>query len=108
MGRVNSSAGTDQPAFRALRELARLDQGWIKVCCAERISKPPYSAAVPFARALVEVSPARVLWGTDFPHPNLDHKADEALLVDLVPLFATTIEDRQRLLVDNPARLYRF
>jgi predicted TIM-barrel fold metal-dependent hydrolase len=108
MGRVDSTAGLDQPAFRALLELARLEQCWIKVCGSERISKPPYSAAVPIARALIEASPTRILWGTDFPHPNLDHKANEALLVDLIPLFARTIENQQRLLVDNPARLYRF
>jgi 2-pyrone-4,6-dicarboxylate lactonase len=107
MGRADSSAGLDQPAFRALLELARLDHCWVKVCGAERISKPPYSAAVPFARALMETSPTRVLWGTDFPHPNLDHEADEAALVDLIPLFAAA-DNRQRLLVDNPARLYGF
>ena len=49
---------------------------------------PPYSAAVPIAHALVEASPDRVLWGTDFPHPNATHEADEADLVDLVPQFA--------------------
>ena len=108
MGRVDSAAGLDQPAFRALLELARLERCWIKVCGSERIAKPPYTAAVPFARALVEAAPGRVLWGTDFPHPNLDHTADEAILVDLVPLFAATTAERQQLLVTNPARLYGF
>lgn len=108
MGRMDSAAGVDQPAFRALIELAKTERCWIKVCGAERIAKPPYAAAVPFARALVEAAPGRVLWGTDFPHPNLDHKADEATLIDLIPMFAATAERRQRLLVGNPALLYGF
>jgi 2-pyrone-4,6-dicarboxylate lactonase len=108
MGRVDAAAGTQQPAFRALLELAKRENCWIKVCGAERISLPPYGAAVPIARALVEAIPDRVLWGTDFPHPNLKHEADEADLVDLVPQFAVTAEAQRKLLVDNPARLYGF
>jgi len=108
MGRVESAAGTEQPAFQALLELAKLDHCWIKVCGSERISPPPYAAAVPFARALTETSPDRVLWGTDFPHPNLNHVVDEADLVDLVPRFATTAAAQRKLLVENPAQLYGF
>jgi predicted TIM-barrel fold metal-dependent hydrolase len=69
---------------------------------------PPYAAAVPIARALAEASPSRVLWGTDFPHPNATHEADEAELVDLVPQFAPQPLAQNSLLVDNPARLYGF
>jgi predicted TIM-barrel fold metal-dependent hydrolase len=108
MGRVEAAAGTEQPAFRALLELAKRENCWIKACGAERISLPPYAAAVPIARALVEAIPDRVLWGTDFPHPNLKHEADEADLVDLIPQFAVTAEAQRKLLVDNPARLYGF
>jgi predicted TIM-barrel fold metal-dependent hydrolase len=108
MGRVPAAAGVDQPPMRALLELARLDNCWIKVCGAERISMPPYAQAVPIARALVEAAPDRVLWGTDFPHPNATHEADEADLVDLVPRFAAIALAQRRLLVDNPARLYGF
>lgn len=108
MGRVNFTVGLDQPAFRGLLELARLEQCWIKVCGSDRIAKPPYAAAVPFARALVEATPSHVLWGTDFPHPNLDHVADEAALIDLIPMFAAAAQERQRLLVGNPAQLYGF
>jgi len=61
MGRVPSADGVDQPPLRALIELSRLENCWIKVCGAERISMPPYAAAVPIARALVEASPNRVL-----------------------------------------------
>jgi predicted TIM-barrel fold metal-dependent hydrolase len=105
MGRVDAAAGTQQPAFRVLLELARRENCWIKVCGSERIAPPPYAAAIPVARALVEASPDRVLWGTDFPHPNLNHPADEADLVDLIPQFAVTPQAQRKLLVDNPARL---
>jgi len=108
MGRVEATAGTQQPAFHALLELAKRENCWIKVGGAERISLPPYAAAVPIARAIVAAIPDRVLWGTDFPHPNLKHEADEADLVDLIPQFAVTAEAQRKLLVDNPARLYGF
>jgi 2-pyrone-4,6-dicarboxylate lactonase len=108
MGRVPAKDGVDQPPLKALLALARLENCWIKVCGAERISMPPYAAAVPIARALVEAAPERVLWGTDFPHPNATHETDEADLVDLVPQYAATPQAQQRLLVDNPARLYGF
>ena len=85
-----------------------LENCWIKVCGAERIDMPPYDKAVPIARAMVEAAPERVLWGTDFPHPNATHEADEADLVDLVPQFAPDALAQRRLLVDNPARLYGF
>ena len=108
MGRVESAKGTDQPAFRALLDLVAMPQCWIKVSGSERISFPPYDAAIPFARALVEAAPDRCLWGTDFPHPNPTHEADEADLVDLIPKFAPDPALQRRLLVDNPARLYEF
>jgi 2-pyrone-4,6-dicarboxylate lactonase len=108
MGRVPSAAGVEQPALRALIELAGNQNCWIKVSGAERISMPPYAAAAPIARALVEAAPGRVLWGTDFPHPNATHAADEADLVDLLPQFAATPLAQHCLLVDNPARLYGF
>jgi 2-pyrone-4,6-dicarboxylate lactonase len=108
MGRVPAAAGLDQPGLRALIELSRLENCWIKVCGAERIAMPPYDQAVPIARALVEAAPERVLWGTDFPHPNATHQADEADLVDLVPRYAPDELAQRRLLVDNPARLYGF
>jgi 2-pyrone-4,6-dicarboxylate lactonase len=108
MGRVPAKDGVDQPPLRALLELASMPKCWIKVCGAERISLPPYAGAVPIAHALVEAAPERVLWGTDFPHPNATHEADEADLVDLVPQFAPQALAQRRLLVDNPARLYGF
>ncbi len=108
MGRVPVKDGVDQPPLKALLELAKLENCWIKVCGAERISMPPYAEAVPIAHAIVSAIPNRVLWGTDFPHPNPTHEADEADLVDLVPQYATEAAMQQHLLVNNPARLYGF
>lgn len=108
MGRVPGAAGTGQPALRALLDLAQMERCWIKVCGSERISLPPYAEAVPIARAVIDAAPDRVLWGTDFPHPNATHEADEADLVDLIPKFAPDPGVQKKLLVDNPARLYGF
>jgi predicted TIM-barrel fold metal-dependent hydrolase len=109
MGRVKAGAGLEQPAFKALLELAALDNCWIKVSGAERVSTtgPPFHDAIPFARALVRAAPDRVLWGTDWPHPNVGtHLPNDGDLVDLVPLIAPDEGHRQKLLVDNPTRLY--
>ncbi len=108
MGRVPAAGGVEQPAFRALLELVKMESCWIKVCGSERISMPPYTPAIPIAAALMKASPDRTLWGTDYPHPNATHDADEADLVDLVPQFAPDAAAQKRVLVDNPARLYGF
>ena len=110
MGRVNAADGLDQPGFKALLELARQDNAWFKVSGPDRISAagPPFHDALPFAQALVAAAPDRVLWGTDWPHPNNRWRPDDADLVDLLPLIAPDAPARHKLLVDNPARLYGF
>ncbi|WP_426959395.1 amidohydrolase family protein [Muricoccus radiodurans] len=108
MGRVDPALGVEGPAFRALLELVKDDRIWVKLSGAERMTTTPFAEAVPFAAALLRAAPMRVLWGTDFPHPNLTTPVDEAELLNLLPAFAPTPEDRQRLLVDNPAALYGF
>jgi 2-pyrone-4,6-dicarboxylate lactonase len=107
MGRAPASDGVAQAPFQTLLELARHEHIWVKVSGAERIAAPPFRAAVPFAQALMRVAPGRVLWGTDFPHPNLKHEVDEADLVDMLPDYGDAAA-LQRLLVDNPTRLYGF
>ena len=83
---------------------------WSKVSGAERLSvsgPPDYADVVPFARHIVETFPDRVIWGTDWPHPNMkSHMPDDGNLVDLVPRIAPTEDLQRRLLVDNPMRLY--
>jgi predicted TIM-barrel fold metal-dependent hydrolase len=85
-----------------------MDTCWIKVCGAERISPPPYERALPFRPGPRRGRTGAGLWGTDFPHPNLNHVAEEADLVDLVPRIAAAEREQRLLLVDNPARLYQF
>ena len=108
MGRVPAKDGIDQAPFKTLLDLAKLPNCWIKVCGSERIDFPPYDKAVPIARKILETIPDRVLWGTDFPHPNSTHEADEGELVDLVPHIAVSADLQRKLLVDNPANLYEF
>lgn len=108
MGRVDPALGTEGSAFRTLLDLLRDERIWVKLSGAERMTHAPFAAALPFARALLRAAPERVLWGTDFPHPNLATPVDEMELLNLIPDFAPTEADRQRLLVDNPARLYGF
>jgi 2-pyrone-4,6-dicarboxylate lactonase len=108
MGRVDVALGLEQPAFALLIELMKDDRAWVKVSGAERMAKYPYDAALPFAQALVVARPDRVLWGTDFPHPNLSDPVEENDLVAMIPRVAGDSAARHRLLVDNPARLYGF
>ena len=109
MGRVPVRDGLDQTPFRLLLELLKRQNWWVKVSGAERISEtgPPFADAVPFAQRLIAAAPDRVLWGTDWPHPNVRWEPDEADLVDLLPSFADAAA-LQQVLVDNPARLYGF
>lgn len=109
MGRVPVRDGLDQAPFRLLLELLKRPNWWVKVSGAERISEtgPPFADAIPFAQRLIAAAPDRVLWGTDWPHPNVRWEPDEAGLVDLLPRFADAAA-LQQVLVDNPARLYGF
>ena len=110
MGRPDVRKGVDDPEFRRyLRLLDEHENIWSKVSAPERltVSGAPYDDVVPFARTLVEHFPDRVLWGTDWPHPNMPVEApDDGVLVDVIPKIAVTPELQRKLLVDNPTRLY--
>ena len=118
MGRPDVTKPIDGPEFSLFLKFMREHENvWSKVSCPERLSVcgPPalngeqnaYRDVVPFARRVVEEFPDRVLWGTDWPHPNLkDHMPDDGLLVDFIPHIAPTAELQHKLLVDNPMRLY--
>jgi predicted TIM-barrel fold metal-dependent hydrolase len=112
MGRVPTRDGLSQPPFLLLLQLARSNERcWIKISGAERISSagPPFEDAVPFARALIDAAPDRILWGTDWPHPNISrYMPNDGDLVDLIPLMMPDPLVQQRILVDNPHRLYQF
>lgn len=111
MGRPDVTQPVDGPEFELFARLLREHQNiWSKVSCPERLSKsgpPTYDDVVPFATRIVETFPDRVLWGTDWPHPNMkSHVPDDGKLVDFLPRIATTPELQRKLLVDNPMRLY--
>ena len=111
MGRPDVTQPVDGPEFELFVRLLREHQNiWSKVSCPERLSKsgpPTYDDVVPFATRIVETFPDRVLWGTDWPHPNMkSHMPDDGKLVDFLPRIATTPELQRKLLVDNPMRLY--
>jgi 2-pyrone-4,6-dicarboxylate lactonase len=109
MGRIDASQGLDQGPFSTLLKLLRKKHVWVKVSGPERISKQPapWRDAAPFARRLIAEHGERVLWGTDWPHPNLAVVPDDGDLVDFMGEIADA-KARQALLVDNPARLYGF
>lgn len=110
MGRPDVTKGVDHPDFQ--RFIALMDENpniWTKVSCSERLTAdgPPYDDVIDFGKTLVARFPDRVLWGTDWPHPNMkSHVPDEGVLVDVVPRIAPTAELQQQLLVTNPMKLY--
>jgi 2-pyrone-4,6-dicarboxylate lactonase len=122
MGRPDVGLPVDGPQFELFVKFMRdYPNVWSKVSCPERLSvtgpkalpgqirgeAAAYRDVVPFAKRIVETFPNRVLWGTDWPHPNLkDHMPDDGLLVDFIAHIATTAELQRKLLVDNPMRLY--
>ncbi|WP_255955052.1 amidohydrolase family protein [Streptomyces odontomachi] len=117
MGRPDVTEPVDGEQFTGFLRFVDRHDVWVKVSCPERLTvtgpaaldgeRNAYTDVVPFARRVVAEFEDRVLWGTDWPHPNLtDHMPDDGLLVDHVPHVATTAARRQKLLVDNPMRLY--
>ncbi|GFD67127.1 amidohydrolase family protein [Alteromonas sp. KUL106] len=112
MGRPDVSKPVDGEDFGLfLKLLSENENFWSKVSCPERLSllgpSEDYRDVVPFARKVVESFPDRVLWGTDWPHPNMkNHMPDDGQLVDVIPHIAVTEELQHKLLVANPMRLY--
>jgi 2-pyrone-4,6-dicarboxylate lactonase len=110
MGVPDVRKGVDDPDNRRfLRMLETHSNIWTKVTCPERMTLvgPPYDDVVPFGRTLVEHFRDRVIWGTDWPHPNMKKEApDDGVLVDWIPKIAPSAAEQQALLVDNPMGLY--
>lgn len=112
MGRPDVTKSPEGAEFAQFLALMVRGNVYAKVSGSERLSRsgpPGYDDYVAFAHAVVERFPDRVLWGTDWPHPNLNlvgHMPDDAWLVDLIPRIAPTASLQQKLLVDNPMRLY--
>lgn len=110
MGRPNVGEGVDGNAFKHfLNFMENHENVWVKVSCPERltIEGPPYDDVIPFAATLVERFTNRVLWGTDWPHPNMkSHMPDDGMLVDTIERIAPNASQQQAILIDNPMRLY--
>ena len=111
MGRTLVEDGLEQPALTQLLDLLKDERAWVKLSGPERISATlssgsfPYADVVPYAQRLLAAAPDRVVWGTDWPHPNVREMPDDGLLVDLLPHYGGQ-RQLHKLLVDNPTRLY--
>jgi 2-pyrone-4,6-dicarboxylate lactonase len=110
IGRIDVAQGRNGKAFSVLRRLMDRGNVWVKLSGTDRISKEPYpfADAVPFARELAAHAPERVVWGTDWPHPNHKSVPNDGDLVDLIAEIAPDTRTRQLMLVDNPAKLFGF
>jgi predicted TIM-barrel fold metal-dependent hydrolase len=111
LGHMPTAAGIDHPGFQRLLGMVRDGRCWVKLSAPMRFEDalPPYPGVTPFARALVEAGPARVVWGSDWPHVIHDgFMPNDADLLDLLAVWAPDEAQRKRILVDNPAALYGF
>jgi predicted TIM-barrel fold metal-dependent hydrolase len=108
MGRVKAGEGLAQEPFRRLLGLMQSPLAWVKISGPERVSSTgaPFQDAVPFAAALAAAAPDRVLWGTDWPHPNVREMPNDGHLVNLFAMACADEAVRRKILVDNPTRLY--
>jgi predicted TIM-barrel fold metal-dependent hydrolase len=120
-GRAQAELGPQQAGFSDLLDLVRSGKAYVKISGAYRVSKhaPDYSDAAPLAKALISANPERILWGTDWPHPNSGSgrpaaevtplfQIDDGRLLNQLPVWAPDAAIRKKILVDNPARLYGF
>lgn len=108
MARVKAADGINQVPFQTLLELMKHENAWVKICGGERVSSdgPPFHDAIPFAQALIAAAPTRVLWGTDFPHPNVKWMPNDGELVNLFGLYTEDPATQRQILVENPDTLY--
>jgi predicted TIM-barrel fold metal-dependent hydrolase len=119
-GGAQAELGVEQPGFGDLLDLVRKGKAYVKISGAYRSSKlgPDYADCVPLAKALIAANAGRIVWGTDWPHPNsvgggTDHvtpltQIDDGRLLNQLPVWTPDVEIRKKILVDNPARLYGF
>jgi predicted TIM-barrel fold metal-dependent hydrolase len=120
-GGAQAALGPTQPGFGDLVELVRSGKAYVKISGAYRASKegPDYADAAPLAKALITANPERIVWGTDWPHPNSASGAkptevtplfqiDDGRLLNQLPVWASDAATRKAILTDNPARLYQF
>ncbi len=111
-GYMPAPEGVDYAPFRLLLELVREGNTWVKLSAPNRLGVgdlPPWEAVIPLAHALIDANPDRMLWASDWPHPNkFADQPNDADLFEQLALWAPTEDMRHRILVTNPERLYRF
>lgn len=110
-GRISTADGLESPGFRAVLRLLAHEHCWVKLSAPYFVSglSPGYADIAAFARTMIAAAPGRVVWGTDWPHASAREKMPaDADLADLLASWAPDLLDRQRVMVDNPARLYGF
>ncbi|WOH84162.1 amidohydrolase family protein [Bradyrhizobium sp. BEA-2-5] len=122
-GGAEAALGTGQPAFADLLALVKSGKAYVKISGAYRASKlaPDYADATPLAQALIAANADRIVWGTDWPHPDSVtpqgrkvtdvtplYQIDDGRLLNQLPVWAPDADVRKKILVDNPARLYGF
>jgi D-galactarolactone isomerase len=110
MGRLPPKLGPDHPAFRVIVDLIGKGRAWVKLAGAYLNTErgPPYADATRTAQAFVTEAPERLVWGSDWPHVTETHKPDDAELFDLLTVWAGSNRVRDRILVENPIKLYGF
>lgn len=111
LGRPDPTKGRDDPSLRVVLELLGRGNAWVMVSLIEKISKagPPWDDVIPIVRACLEAAPDRVVWASDWPHPvSTKQPPNEGLLLDFLHRATDSDEERRRVLVDNPARLFGF
>jgi predicted TIM-barrel fold metal-dependent hydrolase len=122
-GGLEASLGLEQPGFADLIALVKSGKAYVKISGAYRSSNlaPDYQDMLPYARALIAANPDRIVWGTDWPHPDSAqvegrrttdlapfHAIDDGRLLNQLPVWAPDADVRKKILADNPARLYGF
>jgi predicted TIM-barrel fold metal-dependent hydrolase len=109
-GHVHAEDGVDSPGFQIMLKLARMEHLWFKLSGGYRVSKllPPYEDVAPLAQALLSRAEDRCVFGTDWPHPNIQRMDNDGDLADALALWVPDEKVRKKVLVDNPARLYDF
>jgi predicted TIM-barrel fold metal-dependent hydrolase len=118
-GRPQAARGTTQGGFEQFLPLLRSGRVYVKISAAYRISQEPdYADAAPIARAMIDANPERVVWGTDWPHPGAAKRdpaviepfrpEDDGAALNRLAGWTKTRTELQKILVDNPARLYQF
>jgi 2-pyrone-4,6-dicarboxylate lactonase len=111
MGRPNLARGADDPTPRKVVELLRRGNFWVMLSLTEKLSKagPPWDDVIPIARAYIEAAPDRVVWASDWPHPvSTKQPPNEADLLEFIFRCVPDAGERQKILVDNPAKLFGF